>query len=90
MIKNVLFIVTLCMATTALAKPAKGQLSPDGRLRLEAKDSTYALYCEERLAMEITALPTGKLTFVRRLKEDYTMLAGKRRHCTNEANEYKV
>ena len=90
MIKNVLFIVTLCMATTALAKPAKGQLSPDGRLRLEAKDSTYALYCEERLAVEITALPTGKLTFVRRLKEDYTMLAGKRRHCTNEANEYKV
>jgi hypothetical protein len=29
------------------------------------------------------------LTFVRKVSADYTMLAGKRLHCTNEANEYR-
>ena len=88
--KSVLLIVTLCIVTAALAKTAKGQLSPDGRLRLEAKAGTFALYCEEQLAVEIAELPMGKLTFVRHLTEDYTMQAGKRLHCTNEANEYEM
>jgi hypothetical protein len=30
-----------------------------------------------------------KLQFARSIEEDYTMPAGKRRHCTNEANEYR-
>lgn len=35
-------------------------------------------------------LNTGaSLTFVRKVKADYQMLAGKRLHCTNEANEYR-
>ena len=75
------------MAAIALAK---GQLSPDKRLRLETKGGTYALYCEGWLAVEVADLPMGKLKFVRHLKENYTMLAGKRLHCTNEANEYEV
>ena len=88
--RNAWLMMMLCVAMTALARPGKGQLSPDGRLRLEVKDTTYALYCEGRLAVEIAAWPTGRPAFVRRLSEDYTMLAGKRRHCTNEANEYEV
>ena len=88
--KSALLAIALCIAAAVLAKPDKGQLSPDGRLKLVMKDSTYALYCEGRLAAEIAELPMGKLTFVRRLKEDYTMLAGKRLHCANEANEYEV
>ena len=75
------------MAAIALAK---GQLSPDKRLRLETKGGAYALYCEGRLVVEVADLPMGKLKFVRHLKENYTMLAGKRLHCTNEANEYEV
>ena len=33
--------------------------------------------------------PHDSLTFVRKVTADYTMLAGKRLHCTNEANEYR-
>ena len=75
------------MATLA---SANGLFSPDGRLRLEVKEGTYALYCDGRPAVEVADLPMGEPAFVRRLKEDYTMLAGKRLHCTNEANEYEV
>lgn len=83
---NILLSAALCMVAFA----AKGQVSPNGRLRLEAKDSTFTLYCEGKAALEIAELPTGKLTFVRQLTEDYTMVAGKRHQCTNKANEYEV
>ena len=79
-----------CLTAGATGKTPKELLSPDGRLRLETTDGTYTLYCEGRQAVQIAELPTGRLTFVRRLKEDYTMLAGKRLHCTNEANEYEL
>ena len=84
--RNVLLIAAFCIAVTTAA----GQVSPNGRLKLEVKDSTLALYYEGREALEIAELPTGKLTFVRQLTEEYTMIAGKRRHCTNEANEYEM
>ena len=74
--------LSFCMAQTAM--------SPNRRLTLVEKDSTIALCCEGRQVVEIAGAPKGSLTFVRTLKEDYTMLSGKRLHCSNEANEYVV
>ena len=71
--------------------------SPNGRLTLKAQQSGYALYSGNQLVMEIPTVglgePSGQghrgpLQLVRRISEEYNMLAGKRLHCTNEANEY--
>ena len=59
----------------------------------------YALYYDQQLVLEMPTLSmegyagkTGKntITLVRHLRDDYTMLAGKRLQCANEANEYAV
>ena len=69
--------------------------SPDGQLAVRQAGSGLSLYYEGNHLIDITSLgldanihPT--MTFVRHLKEDYTMLSGKRLNCSNEANEYSL
>ena len=41
---------------------------------------------EKQTVLEMADIPFRKLTFVRRVEDDYRMLEGKRLHCTNRAN----
>ena len=68
--------------------------SPNGKLSLETVGEGLRLSYENQLVLDIpevgyegqTAKPA--LRFVQKVKADYQMLAGKRLHATNEANEY--
>ena len=70
--------------------------SPNGKLAVIAQGAGYVLQYEGQTVLEIPAVGYGnsatpaELRFVRRVTADYTMLAGKRLHCTNEANEYEA
>ena len=96
-------VFTLCallflgLATTACS--AKRAISPNKELSLEQQGGNYVVSYNGKQVLTIEAAGYGlgspaqgkqKLEFVRHLQEDYTMLAGKRLHCTNEANEYAV
>lgn len=100
-----LSLLTLCLMAWSMSvlsltqKTAKSAASPDGRLTLKEMPMGYALYYNQQLVLEMPTLgmdgyvsKPGKQTmkFVRHLRDDYTMLAGKRLHCTNEANEYAI
>lgn len=98
-------MMTLCLllcgvvAYAQAATDGKGKWqSPNGRLSLIQKQGGFVLFCGGQTVLDIpklgmgasSATPIGELAFVRPVKDDYTMLAGKRLHCTNEANEYQT
>ena len=86
-------IVLACLTMTATAKKV---VSPNGRLSAETKGQTLIIKHKGRQALQLDdmlfANPSAKRVFsyVRKVKDDYRMLTGKRLHCFNEANEYTV
>ena len=68
--------------------------SPNGKLAIETAGNGLRLYYQNQPVLDIpevgyegqTAKPA--LRYVQKVKADYKMLAGKRLHATNEANEY--
>ena len=76
------------MITTASAQQL---VSPNGKLSLEAKDGLWVVSYQHQQVLQMKAaeasLPLTGLQS-RAVKDDYTMIEGKRSHCTNEANEY--
>lgn len=71
--------------------------SPNGKLKLARRAGCYVVEYDGKTVVRIKAEGIGErvkdcraIKFVRHLKSDYSMLAGKRLHCTNEANEYAV
>ncbi|MBO6030216.1 MAG: glycoside hydrolase family 97 protein [Prevotella sp.] len=86
----------MLLAVAGLMMPAMAQRpsSPNGKLAIEAAGNGLRLYYQNQLVLDIpevgyegqTAKPA--LRFVQKVKADYQMLAGKRLHATNEANEY--
>ena len=69
------------------------QQSPDGRLTVEPRQQTLVVCFQQTPVLEIetsvdfSSLNDDRLTPV---QTDYQMLTGKRCHCTNEANEYRL
>ena len=65
--------------------------SPNGKLTAVTNGKTLTISYQKQQVLQVAdILNTGEsLTFVRKVKDDYQMLAGKRLHCTNEANEYR-
>ena len=88
--------VTLVLAVVAMAAQAKPIASPNEHVTVEAKGKTLVVGYNRQKVLEIPAVgfqgtkDKAKFTFVRHLTDDYTMLSGKRLHCTNEANEYEA
>ena len=98
--------ILLCMSVFALTNETKASektmpsmhkrtASPNGKLVLTSEDDGLTLSCEGHLALRLPAVglngkTMGKPTFVKHVKADYTMLSGKRSHCTNDANEYAL
>ena len=86
----------ISLAVAGLMMPAMAQRpsSPNGKLTIDAAGNGLRLYYQNQLVLDMpevgyegqTAKPA--LRFVQKVKADYQMLAGKRLHATNEANEY--
>ena len=71
----------------AVAKVA----SPNGKLTAVTNGTTLTVSYKNKQVLQVADMLTqgASLTFVRKVNADYQMVAGKRLHCTNEANEYR-
>ena len=103
MMKKTVFIFALAMmAMTAMATKV---VSPNGKIVVTAKGRGLEVSYNRQAVLQIPfvgfdeADGSGsaqkgtkalKLKFQRRIIDDYRMLAGKRLHCTNTANEYQA
>ena len=69
---------------------AQGVTSPNGKLSAQAEGKTLTISYEGKKALQMEELPfaNSDFSFVRKVKEDYRMLTGKRLVCSNEGNEY--
>ena len=89
------FFLWMLAAGLLLAAPAKAWkgTSPNGKLTMEVSNGHLKLSYAARQVMDIVidqrASHLSPLT-PRHISEEYTMLTGKRLHCTNEGNEYRV
>jgi len=88
--------IFLWLMATSLALTAAAQqrlASPNGKLTVETRQGQFAVSYQGRQVLTLqaaeaaTSLHGMKATPV---KADYQMLAGKRSHCVNEANEYRL
>ena len=99
MIKKLLFAGLLLLAVLPVSA-VKKMTSPNGKLKLEMKQGHYLLSYNKKQVVELSELGIRgeRLTETQfreaakpqRVQADYTMLAGKRSRCTNEANEYRL
>ena len=89
------FFILLAMAGLMMPAIAQRPVSPNGKIAVEASDNGLRLYYQNQPVLDIPEVgfegvsSKPALTFVRKVKADYCMLAGKRLHTTNEANEYE-
>ena len=88
--KYAMMMVTLLCCGVASARP---MVSPNGKLSVETKNGQFVISYQGQQVLQMldaeAALPL-KAPKAKKVKADYTMLAGKRSHCTNVANEYRV
>lgn len=85
-----LFIQLFLMVSMgAFAAPMS---SPNGKITVTIDGHSLKVCYKKQLVLDIAEAaidPTSAVTLTQRIKADYVMLAGKRLHCTNEANEYR-
>lgn len=87
-------IVAICalmlgVMTTVVAAPKVS--SPNGKLTADVQDNQLVISYngQQELAMTVQGIAGQTMIGTGTVKADYQMLAGKKRHCTNEANEYQ-
>ena len=88
----------LCLVLVGLMVPALAQkpTSPNGKLSLVTVGEGLRLSYQNQPVLDIPEVgfegvsSKPSLSFVRKVKADYCMLAGKRLHAINEANEYET
>ena len=79
----------LGVMTTVVAAPKVS--SPNGKLTADVQDNQLVISYngQQALAMTVQGIAGQTMIGTGTVKADYQMLAGKKRHCTNEANEYQ-
>ena len=87
-----LFLLTLtllCLYASSIK--AQSIESPNGRITIQVKGKGLTVCWQQQPVLDIPTISDDALSLkrVRRVTTDYTMLTGKRRHCTNKANEYR-
>ena len=96
MIKKLFFFFTLTFVSlTVLAQQKNKIVSPDGHLSVTTQQEGITISRDGCVALQmpkvgiegVSSAPV--FTYAKKVKADYQMLAGKRSHCTNEANEYR-
>jgi hypothetical protein len=81
-------IITYFSPLTSIAQTLK---SPNGKLTVALNGNSYTISYEQQKVLELTATPTAQQKIKsKRIKADYHMLTGKRLHCVNQANEYRL
>lgn len=91
-------ISCLCGLMALLSCSSQKVVSPNGNLSLARNGEAYVVNYHGTPVLNIKAEgfegvkadAQKTIAFSRHIDEDYTMLSGKRLHCTNEANEYRV
>ena len=83
----------LVVAGLTMTASAQRLTSPNGKLSVEIKGGQLMIAYQGQQVLQMkdaqAALPLKALK-AKKVKADYTMIEGKRSHCTNEANEYRV
>ena len=82
-------LLAICLLST-LSAGAWRAVSPNGKISLELKEGKYAVSYGKQQVLLINAPNADTPIGPSRIKADYQMLIGKRLHCTNEANEYRM
>ena len=84
--------IWLVMAGMVVTATAQRLTSPNGKLTVEPKDVKLSVCYQQQQVVQVTIGDNAwKVNGTPRLvKADYDMLSGKRLHCANAANEYKV
>ena len=91
MIKR-LFLWLLMMGLT-MTVTAQRLTSPNGKLTVEVNNGQWIVGYQGQQVLTMkgaASLEPQKMLKAKKVKADYTMIAGKRSHCKNEANEYRV
>ena len=83
----------LVVAGLTMTASAQRLTSPNGKLSVEIKGGQLMIAYQGQQVLQMkdaqAALPLKALK-TKKVKADYTMIEGKRSHCSNEANEYRV
>ena len=86
----ILWFIGVGMSLTATAKPLE---SPNGKIKLDIQQDGQCMVTYQQKRVVELSLPVSaaslKKAKAKQVKADYTMLAGKRSHCINKANEYR-
>ena len=91
MIKR-LFLWLMMMGLT-MTVTAQRLTSPNGKLTVEVNNGQWIVGYQGQQVLTMkgaASLEPQKMLKAKKVKADYTMIAGKRSHCKNEANEYRV
>lgn len=97
--REIFAFIYAVLGMTLLSCASQKVVSPNGKLTLVQTDSSYIVNYQGNPVLNIKAQGfkgimaenTKKdIVLSRYVKEDYKMISGKRSHCTNEANEYRV
>ena len=85
--------VSIVALLVSLAATAQEALSPNGKISVALKGGGFVILYQNKPVLDIPVVGYGEvqassLSFSQRITADYQMLAGKRLHCVNEAQEY--
>ena len=83
----------LLMMGLTMTVTAQRLTSPNGKLTVEVNNGQWIVGYQGQQVLTMkgaASLEPQKMLKAKKVKADYTMIAGKRSHCKNEANEYRV
>lgn len=83
----------IVVAGLTMTATAQRLTSPNKKLSVEVNNGQWIIGFQGQQVLTMKGAETfgvQKMVKAKKIKADYTMLEGKRSHCTNEANEYRV
>ena len=83
-------ISTIILCGVALAANAQNAVSPNGKLSANVTEKKLVISYDNQKVLELNDISFNDLKYVRKVKDNYRMLEGKRLQCTNNANEYEA
>ena len=87
--------IFLFLLTLSCTMSAAEMVSPNAKIRVVPEGNGCKVYYQQQQVLDVSALGCKgsriqKVGKAHRLTAEYQMLTGKRLHCTNEANEYRL
>ena len=89
--RRIVAICALALGVMTTVVAAQRVQSPNGKLTADVQDNQLVISYngQQALTMTVQGIAGQTMKSTGTVKADYQMLAGKKRHCTNEANEYQ-